>query len=287
MKVALVINKDNKAADNHTEDIIAFLHEHDISCDILINDYGSIFNKKGRAIQQSSLNQNSYDYFLVLGGDGTLLSTTRALYQADIPFLGINLGRLGFLTALEKRDILLGLQELLDGKYNIQARCMLQAKVTRKGKIVTNQVALNDFVVSKSSFSRLVCFDIWIDGEFVEKHRADGIIVATPTGSTAYSLSAGGPVVAPSLNAIILTPICPHTLNARPLVVAGEAKVQINIKEVFSDIMLTADGQNAFPLQLDDKVSIEKLPTNAKLIYFDHMGFFKVLREKMGSGNHE
>ena len=122
MKVALVINKDNKVASNHTEDIVAFLRSNSIDCDILINDYGSIFNEKGRAIHQSSLNQNSYDYFLVLGGDGTLLSTTRALYQADIPFLGINLGRLGFLTALEKQDILSGLQELLEGKYNIQSR---------------------------------------------------------------------------------------------------------------------------------------------------------------------
>ena len=219
---------------------------------------------------------------VVLGGDGTLLSVVRRQPLRGLPILGINLGKLGFLTEIELKNMYVGMERVLGGDYSVQERMMLQVRVLRKGQVVNNLLALNEVVVSKGAFSRMLELNIAIDGQYIDPLPADGCIVATPTGSTAYSLSAGGPIVDPDISVLLLTPICPHSLHSRPMVVSPDSELNITVHAQHDDILLTMDGQESVPLQLEDQVIVSRADAVARLVKVSKHGFFDVLRQKLG-----
>lgn len=221
------------------------------------------------------------DCLLVFGGDGTLLTGARLVASAGVPILGINLGYMGFLTEINRPEILKALVEIIAGRYSVEERMMLEARVVRRGEMVESTMGLNDAVITKGAFARLIRLETYIDDEYVSTYSADGLIVATPTGSTAYSLSAGGPLVIPQLELMILTPICPHTLGARPLVLSSESIVKVIVLSEQGGIMLTVDGQHGFKLEKNDEVFIYKSTSRARFLRIKEKSFFTVLREKL------
>jgi NAD+ kinase len=226
---------------------------------------------------------NDTQLAIVLGGDGTLLAAARALGGHDVPIFAVNLGALGFLTAITVDEIYPELERALRNEHRIAARRMLQCEVVRDGRVVAQYDALNDVVVNKSALARMIDIETHVDAHFVATYKADGLIVATPTGSTAYSLSAGGPIIFPSVDALCITPICPHTLTARPVLVPGSSNIQMtNLSE--DSTFLTIDGQIGEPLHQHDTVMCRASAKSVKLIRPPKMLFFDVLRAKLKWG---
>lgn len=222
------------------------------------------------------------ELLVVLGGDGTLLSVVRRYAAWGLPILGINLGKLGFLSEIELKDMFVGMGRVLRGDFFVQERMLLQVRVLRDGRQVRDLRALNEMVVSKGAFSRMLELDINIDGQFLDPLPADGVIVGTPTGSTAYSLSAGGPIVDPDIKVLLLTPICPHSLQSRPMVISPVSTLHITVHAQHDDVLLTIDGQESFPLELADQVVVSRANEVARLIKVSDHGFYDVLRKKLG-----
>ncbi|WP_338826599.1 NAD(+)/NADH kinase [Neomoorella thermoacetica] len=220
---------------------------------------------------------------LALGGDGTLLRAARLVAPAGTPILGINLGHLGFLTEIELTELYPALDKLLAGAYRIEERMMLRGTVQRPEKALTC-TALNDIVVTKGAFSRMLRLEVYIDTAYLDTYPADGLIVSSPTGSTAYSLSAGGPLVSPQLQVMILTPICPHTLYTRPLVVPGEQEIRVCVHAPGAEVMLTVDGQQGLHLRDGDVIRVTRARTPARLIRLQDNTFYSLVREKLKEG---
>lgn len=218
---------------------------------------------------------------ITLGGDGTLINAAREVAPAGVPVCGINMGQLGFLTEVELPDLSPAVDRLIRGDYFIEERLMLDAIVQRDGQEIFVSSAINDVVVTKGGFSRLIRLKLYIDGELTAKYPADGLIVATSTGSTGYSLSAGGPVVNPNLKVIILTPICPHSLHARSLVVSEKEEIKITMQATHDDIVMTADGQTVYILRPDDVVIVRRAPFRARFIRFSGRSYSQTLRTKL------
>jgi len=217
-----------------------------------------------------------------LGGDGTLCRAAREFSPAKIPILGVNLGGLGFLTEVPIGELEDGLGKILSGKYHVEQRMMLQTRIVRGDFKSESFIALNDVVISKSSLPRIISLKTFVHGEFVTTYSADGIIISTPTGSTAYSLSAGGPIVHPSLKVIILSPICAHTLSVRPLIVSDEETIKVIPLAPVEDIFLTIDGQETHPVKKGHEIEVKKSPYQARLVRFKEKSFFEVLQTKLG-----
>lgn len=225
------------------------------------------------------------DCLMVLGGDGTLLNSARLAAPSGIPVFGVNMGRLGFLTEVDVPHLYKALELLLAGEYYIEERMMLEAAVTRDSKQSQPLTGLNDAVITKGAFARLIMLDTMVDGRHFNTYNADGVIIATPTGSTAYSLSAGGPLVVPDLDLLLFTPICPHALWARPLVISPHSEVQVTLRSRQGEIMLTVDGQLGMHLQYGDKVRVKRARCRAKFIKLNNQTFFDILREKFKEGD--
>jgi NAD+ kinase len=228
------------------------------------------------------------DVVMAFGGDGTLLDAARIVVHsaADAPLIGINLGRLGFLTDVGPEDLTSALEAILAGRTRVEKRMMLEGIVERPGEPSTSRLALNDIVVTRGALSRMIELDVTVDEQFVCYVKADGLIVATPTGSTAYNLSAGGPIVHPSLDALVLTPIAPHTLTHRPLVLPATARIAVRLlSEPQSDLVGTFDGQFAVPLSAGDTIRIERAPRVLRLLHTSPRTHFDMLREKLKWGN--
>jgi len=221
------------------------------------------------------------DLLIVLGGDGTLLSAARALGGHNVPILAVNLGGLGFLTSVTLEELYPLLDQVLAGKYGTSNRMMLDAEVWRDGKPAERQCALNDAVANKGAMARMLEFDLYVDRNHVGRYRADGIIVATPTGSTAYSLAAGGPIVDPAVDAFVITPICPHMLTNRPLVIPDTAMIELDFAAAEEPVYLTLDGQIGFQLAPRDRVSIMKSKHRVVLVRPPSKTYFQVLRSKL------
>ncbi len=224
------------------------------------------------------------DLGVVLGGDGTLLSAARAVGNRAIPLLAVNLGGLGFLTAITQDDLFGELERTLSGSQRITRRKMLRVSVVRNGTTVAEYQALNDVVIAKSAIARIVDLETWAGDSFVCEYKADGLIISTPTGSTAYSLSAGGPIVYPTVNAICLTPICPHTLTNRPLIIPSDMGIRVVSRSTDEGSYLTVDGQIGSPLEAGDTVECGLADFDVLLIRSPDKTFFDVLRQKLKWG---
>jgi NAD+ kinase len=224
------------------------------------------------------------ELLIVLGGDGTLLATARARHENTVPVLPVNLGGLGFLTSVKLDELYSILEEVLDGRNRVSERSMLEAHVSRAGKIVARHRALNDAVLNKGALARIIDLDLHINGEFVCSYKADGLIVATPTGSTAYSLAAGGPIVYPQVPAFTITPICTHTLTNRPLVIPESSNIEVAFRSDDAQVYLTLDGQVGVELEPADRIVITKAANPLRLVRPARNTYFEILRNKLKWG---
>ncbi len=235
------------------------------------------------AVQKSRI-PSLVEMIIVLGGDGTLLSVARLVEGKDTLILGVNLGGLGFLTEITLDGVYTALEKIFQEDFIIDERMMLKSNILRQGERIAQSTVLNDVVISKGSLARMINLEVYINYQFVTGLRADGLIVSTPTGSTAYSLSAGGPIVHPSLDAMIITPVCPHTLTNRPIVVPGDVGVEVILKSKDEGAVATFDGQVGFSLREEDVVEIKASEQKIKLVGSPDRNYFGILREKLKWG---
>jgi len=225
------------------------------------------------------------DLVVVLGGDGTLISTARIIGERDIPILGVNLGSLGFLTEIALDELYPALEKCLAGDYRVSERIMLRAVVERDGRETASHLVLNDVVINKGALARIVDLKTRVNSLDLATFKADGLIISTPTGSTGYSLSAGGPIVNPSMNCIVITPICPHTLTNRPIVIDDGSVVDITVSSLDDeDIYLTLDGQVGLELHSGDRIRVSRANHTARLVMSEERDYFAVLRTKLKWG---
>jgi NAD+ kinase len=236
---------------------------------------------KGRTRQEVA---DSSELLLVLGGDGTLLAAAHLAAPRGIPILPINMGSLGFLTSFTLDELYPALEDGLAGRFSISQRVMLHVELERAGKVIESQRVLNEAVINKGALARMIELELAIDADFVCRYRADGLIVASPTGSTAYSLSAGGPIVHPAVESFVITPICPHTLSDRPLVVRDSSSIVIKLSGDTESVFLTLDGQRGIPLQATDGVRISRAKELLKLVQPPKKSYFEILRSKLKWG---
>lgn len=222
------------------------------------------------------------DLIIVVGGDGSLLNAAPAAIKNNTAILGINRGKLGFLTDITPTELSEKVLDVLHGKYIEENRFLLNAKVKQKNKLIAEDVALNDIVIMPGDLAHMIEFSIYIDDQFVSSQRADGLIVATPTGSTAYALSGGGPILHPQLNAVVLVPMFPHTLSARPIVISGDSKIKIHIEPTNETTpRLSCDGKTRIPLDIGSDVYIDKNAKQLRLIHPEDYSYFQTLRSKL------
>ena len=224
------------------------------------------------------------DLVIVLGGDGTLIRAARLAAGRPIPILGINLGSLGFMTEVSRAELFPALEQVVAGQYKIDARMKLSCRLTRAGKLMVEDEVLNDVVLNKGALARIAAHETTIDEEYVTTYYSDGVVLATPTGSTAYSMSAGGPIVHPALDCIIITPICPHALTQGPVVIPPDRVIRIELKSETADVYLTLDGQAGHALRSGDRIEIQRSPSRVHLIRNPSQGYFRVLRQKLHWG---
>lgn len=236
-----------------------------------------------KSVERAELAEKKPDFILVLGGDGTLLAAARAVAPADIPIMGVNLGSLGFLTEVPLSELWETLDAVDQRRCASERRNMLNTRLLREGKVVASYDCLNDAVVNKSAIARLVSFDLYLDTVFVSNYKADGVIISTPTGSTAYALAAGGPILMPSVDAMVIVPVCPHSLTHRPLVVKDTVEIEIVVKSAGEEAYLSIDGQVGVPLSDDDRVVCRRSQYHTTLLRM-RKTFFDVLRTKLKMG---
>ena len=255
-------------------------------CDYL-EKHGRICLKEHEFLGRRADYAHQLECLIVLGGDGTLIHAARKYARFDIPLLGINLGTVGYLTSVERDGVYECLDALMNDQYTVKTRMMLEGKVIEDGKITKVSEAVNDIIVNRSGFSRLVELKLYINDDLVDIYIADGLIVSTPTGSTGYNLSAGGPIIYPETELMTITPICPHSLTARSIVVSGQEKVEIEVgkrsKTQEEEALVTYDGQVIRTLKTGDRVQIGRASHTAKLIEINNRSFYQVLRDKIGN----
>jgi NAD+ kinase len=281
-RVGLVAKTGQGSIGDEITHIIAWLEKRDVEV-VLDETAGELAGDAAQICDRSDL-PAQVDLVIALGGDGTLLSVARFAAEAATPVLGINYGNLGFLTLTPREEIYEVLEQVFTGQFTSSSRMMLRASIERAdGSIVTWDV-LNDAVVNKTSLARIIEYEVSVDDEFVSRYRADGLIVATPTGSTAYSLSAGGPLIMPEMDAVVVCPISPHSLANRPLVLPGDTHIAVNLITSDQDIVLTLDGQEGARFDHREVTKIERCPHRFELLSAGERAHFEVLRTKLGWG---
>jgi NAD+ kinase len=279
--VGVVIKPNHKEAWATAGDLAAWLKKRNIN--LIGKTHGKAKKCDIKTVEIEEF-QTQSDLIVVLGGDGTMISTARLTGSREVLVLGINYGSLGYLTDFRIEEMFPALEMILAGKYEIDRRVMLDVEHFRADKKLTEGRVLNDVVVNKSALARIIEIEVNLNRLYVNSFRADGLIVATPTGSTAYNLSAGGPILYPSMNAVVLTPICPFTLTNRPIVVPDEDEIEIKLKNDIEGVVLTLDGQIGFPISTEDKVLIHKSATTFNLVQPPNRNYFDVLRNKLKWG---
>lgn len=247
---------------------------------VLPNDIADVLSISEHSIETEDFFQK-IDIAVTLGGDGTLLNVARHVAPYKIPILGINLGHVGFLTEIELADLYTDLERFNKNSYTIDYRMMLETEVVRDGEVLEKFLALNDAVVTKGPFARLIRLKTYANEDYIDTYPADGLIIATPTGSTAYSLSAGGPIIHPNMNLLLLTPICPHTLHSRSIVVSENDVIKVKLLADHPEIMLTVDGQQGYKLLPGDQIIVKKSNFLTRLIRLKERSFYDVLRKKL------
>ncbi len=262
-------------------DLLGWFHERNYT--IYMDEETARYTNGEKVVPRAAIGTKHSDFVLVLGGDGTLLSAARAVAHEGVPILAVNLGSLGFLTEIPLNELYPALESVDRGECPVELRSVLDCRLIRGGECISRHFALNDVVVNKSAISRLVEFDLFIDGNFVFLYKADGVIIATPTGSTAYSLAAGGPVLMPSVDAWVVTPVCPHSLTHRPLVVTQNSKIELKVETGEEQAFLSIDGQVGVPVQQGDQVLCQRAEHRVKLLRVRRT-FFEVLHNKLKWG---
>ncbi|OIP42446.1 hypothetical protein AUJ95_01730 [Candidatus Desantisbacteria bacterium CG2_30_40_21] len=281
MKIGLIINIKRPDVFRVAREVISFLTKNGEHR--LVMDMEAATAMSYEKLGVDSIEMQRVDLILAMGGDGTLLHTVRMIEGKSIPILGINLGSLGFLTEVTEEGLYSALTNILLGHYQIEKRMMLSIKIIRQTATLTTFKALNEAVVAESEIARMVNLKVFIDAEYLTTYRADGLIISTPTGSTGYSLAAGGTIVVPRMKVLMLTPVCPHTLTARPMIIPENSKIIIEIISSGQSI-LTIDGQQTYSLEFADKIEIERAEEEICLIKPQQCGFYEVLRNKLKWG---
>ncbi|MBU0701175.1 NAD(+)/NADH kinase [bacterium] len=281
MKIGLIINIKRPDAFRVAKGVINWLtQDGDYH---LVMESGTATTMGYEKLGADSIEMQGVDLILAMGGDGTLLHAVRVIEGKGIPILGINLGSLGFLTEVTEKELHSTLINILHGHYKIEKRMMISIKVIRQDSVPVRFKALNEAVITNSEIARMINLKVSIDSKYLTTYRADGLIISTPTGSTAYSLAAGGPIVVPQMKVLMLTPICPHTLTTRPMIIPESSKITVDVVSTDQSI-LTIDGQQAYSLELADRVEIERAEEETCLIKPQQRGFYEVLRNKLKWG---
>jgi NAD+ kinase len=279
-RIGLIIHPHRSAAVTLGRKLLAVCRRRGIA--VAVDEGAAARLGVGPAVSRAEIVRDS-DLLIALGGDGTLLSLAPFAGRRAVPVLGINLGRLGFLTNIRAGDALEALDAVLRGAYETEARLMLRAEILRGGKRLATHQVLNDVVINKSALARIIELETHVDGRYLCTYKGDGLIVATPTGSTAYSLSAGGPIVEPAVDVILLSPICPHTLSNRPMVLDDGARIEVLLRAE-EDVAVTLDGREGVTLLNGDVVRIRRAPYRIVLVRAPDHSYFDVLRSKLRWG---
>src|SRR6202158_2258615 len=279
--VAIISKPDRPELSEALPALEKWLQQHNYA--VVVDQESAAYFPASAVIARSELATRSPDLALVVGGDGTLLSAARGVAKAGTPILGLSLVTLGFLTELPLADLYSALDAIEKERYVVDSRSMLSCSLVRGDEIVATHVALNELVVSKSAIARLNHFELFVDAEFVSSYKADGLIIATPTGSTAYSLGAGGPILKPDVDAFVITPVSPHGLTHRPVVVRDTVEIEIQVKTGQEEAYLSLDGQVGMPVRDGDIVRCVKAEHPARLLRFEKT-FFEVLATKLKWG---
>ena len=277
--IGLAVNKDKTGALKFAKDIVFLLEQK--GCKVIVEPFVGDFLGRAELVRKRSDFPKEAQLMFVLGGDGTLLGIARDLCSHSLPILGINLGNLGFLSEAEPQDLPAAVENILQGNYRLENRMMIQAELFRKGKKLEEYHTLNDICIARGTFSRMIKCATYVGDLHITTFTGDGLIVSTPTGSTAYSLSAGGPIVAPDIQLMIITPIAPHSLTSRPMIVSGEEVMRIVIDATHQDIGFTVDGQIGCKLEVGDEILIRKSQYQTTLIKWPESSFFDVVRKKL------
>ncbi|MFQ9511381.1 MAG: NAD(+)/NADH kinase [Lachnospiraceae bacterium] len=275
-----IITNQDKDKDNITTDFIRnYLLSKNKVC--LTYEKGQVGVEHGYHYTDARAIPDDCDCVIVIGGDGTLLQAARDSVEKSLPILGINLGTLGYLAEIDKNSIVPALDGLMADEYYIEERMMLEGEIIRNGKICQSEIALNDIVLSRNGSLKTIRFHIYVNGEFLNHYSADGIIVSTPTGSTAYNLSAGGPIVMPQASLFVLTPICPHTLNSRSIVLPSDVMIEMEVDEDCENTAVSFDADSDFQLKPLDRVRICCSQKKTKFVKMKKTSFLESLRRKM------
>ena len=280
--VAIVCKSQKEELSRLLPELIGWLRQHGFEA--LLDLEGGRYTAAAPAVERIEMPSWAPGLVIVLGGDGTLLSVARIFADTGTPILSVNLGFLGFLTEVRLADLYSTLEGWRDGRHILDARIMLHAELWRADEKHSAFRALNEVVVSKGDVARMGDFTVELEGKKVARFRADGVIVSTPTGSTAYTLAANGPILTPDVDALVVTPVCPHLLTLRPIVVRGDASLTVRIEGVPTTALLTVDGQQAVALQLGDEVRCRRSHHTVNLVRLSESGFFEVLRSKLSWG---
>ncbi|MGD0801573.1 MAG: NAD(+)/NADH kinase [Terracidiphilus sp.] len=282
VRVAIVCKSEKQELSRLLPELIDWLRRH--GYEPLVDREGGQYTTAAPVVDRALMPAQAPGLVVVLGGDGTLLSVARIFASTGTPILGVNLGSLGFLTEVRLAELYPTLESWLGGRHDLDARAMLRAELWRGGAPVSNYEALNEVVVSKGDIARMGDFAVELDGKRVACFRADGVIVSTPTGSTAYTLAANGPILTPNVDAMVITPICPHLLTLRPIVVRGDALLTVRVEGIANQAALTVDGQKAVELVMGDEVRCRKSSHTVNLVRISEGGFFEALRSKLSWG---
>jgi NAD+ kinase len=280
--VAIVCKPNREELKRLLPDLVVWLQQH--GYEPILDREGGSYTDAAPSVSRDDLPARSPELVIVLGGDGTLLAAARIFATVGTPILSVNLGFLGFLTEVRLADLYATLENWCAGCHSLDERAMLHAILWREGAEIVSFDALNEIVVSKGDIARMGEFAVELDGKSVARFRADGVIVSTPTGSTAYTLAANGPILTPDVDAMVVTPICPHLLTLRPIVVRGDASLTVRVEGVPNVALLTIDGQQGMELQLGDEVRCRRSSHTVKLVRLGATGFFEALRSKLSWG---
>jgi NAD+ kinase len=280
--IAIVAKRNHEAALSASREIYEWLRARGL--EVLV-DRNSVPEGCGLPVADAGELARRADLMVVLGGDGTLIHTAGLIAERQVPIFGVNLGGLGFLTEIERGEVYPILEKVLAGDYEFEERMRLSARLYRGEEEVVSRHVVNDAVITKGALARIIDFEATVDGHHLTTYKADGIIISTPTGSTAYNLAAGGPVLHPAVHGIIITPICPHTLTHRPIVVPDYRACRVRVLGPTGRVFLTLDGQEGYELKEGDVVEVRRSPHGVRIVRSPARSFFSVLREKLKWGS--